>query len=314
MNKFTTTLATAILTVGVSNVTNAVPNLQIDGEAGSTYDDTTETTVCSDSTCDFYAIASPGQASGEGTDNPNGPISENDILTQTFYVSIAVSPMQTETNPGPDLGSFDLTYNGANGMTPTTTTINVTADMVFGTPPIETFEELQSNDNNLEQGGDLPTHGVFETYFTEIAIMFVATRTIDTYNVVDDTPENNLPGTGSFYEKLTIDRTDLDEGIQLHLDLYNTVIAECGKQAAELIGTECEDIDAGRFAPFSHDAETGSTSSSGQSTTTSSGQSTTTSSGQSSTGTGVPEPSTLALLGFGILSGLLFSRRRKVSA
>ena len=296
--------------------TNAVPNLQLDAEAGSIYDNSSgvETTICSGNECDFYAIATPGQTdnpSGNPNDPPNGPLSVDNILTEQYYVSIAVTPALSDGDTT-DYGSFTVTYNGTNGATPTTTIINVTEDMVFGVPPLEiaTSGMTQGSD-----AGDLPTHGMFETYFTEIAIMFVTERQSNIYNVVDaaGTPEANIPGTGAYYEKLTIDRTLLAESLNLHLDLYNTDIHDCIKTnpgtGEESLENNCtiDDVDAGKFAPFSHDAETGS--STGSQASTGGGSS----GNQASTGGGgVPEPSVLALLGFGMLGGLLFNRKRKI--
>jgi len=300
MNK-TIMAVTAALTFGVSTATNAIPQLELDAQGGS-YDTTTETVVCANGdSCDFYAILTPPNNSSQ---------TEIDaLLADTYYVSIALidasGPPAPDAGAG-DYGSFDVTIDGV------TTTINVTGDMVFGTPPLETVLTEQGSDP-----GDLATHGIFETYFSEIAIAFVTTQTLTAYNSQDfpGTAETQIANSdgSAFYEKLAIDTTNLADGLNLHLDLYNTDVHDC-------IGVNNQncvpgDIDINDFAPFSHDAETStSSSSSGQASTSSSGQASTSSSGQSSTGTGVPEPSTLSLLGFGILGGLLFNRRRKVKA
>ena len=96
-----------------------------------------------------------------------------------------------------------------------------------------------------------------------------------------------------------------DKNVSLHFDLYSE----------ELARNSTTDLDIDRFAPFSHDAQTstGSTSStsSGQ---TSTGSTSSTSSGQTSTGTGVPEPSTLSLLGLTLVGSFLYRRRRSKAA
>ena len=301
-NKLITTIYAAALTlaVGITGTAHAVPGLQIDAEGGTYYGDPSpgdvDTTICSTSTCDFYAILTPPNSATQA---------EIDALLATeYYVSIALkAPDGGTVTTGGSYGTFDVTINGV------TTTVTVTDDMTFGVPPLETVMGLSGSDP-----GDLATHSIFPTYYSQVAIDFVAGDTIAEYNVQDDagTPASKVGPGDSFYDIVTIDRTNLAEGYQLHLDLYNQEVKDCGQPELNLADPCLEDIDVDDFAPFSKDAETGT--SSGQASTTSSGQASTTSSGQSSTGTGVPEPSTLALLGFGILSGLLFNRKRKIKA
>ena len=77
-----------------------------------------------------------------------------------------------------------------------------------------------------------------------------------------------MSGRGMYYAALTIDTSLLDTDYVIHFDLYNTKLKRGG------------DIDVTQFAPFSHDAQSAA----------------------------VPEPSTVLLLGSGLV-GLWASRR-----
>lgn len=141
-----------------------------------------------------------------------------------------------------NLGS--ITYDLGSGAV----TLNVTADMVFGTPPLDTF--LQAFDN-----GDLGTHGVFPTYFTQITLpKFTDGQQINSYNTQDraiaGTPIS-FSGTGMFYQKVKFDLTKLAAGYDLHWDLYSAALVECNNNP----NCNSTDVDVNDFAPFSHDAE-----------------------------------------------------------
>jgi hypothetical protein len=75
-----------------------------------------------------------------------------------------------------------------------------------------------------------------------------------------------------YYKVFDVDVSGLKPGYLIHFDLYNTKVVEGG------------DIDVSEFAPFSHDAESRSR---------------------------VPEPSTLLLLGGGLLSLAVFGKRTR---
>ncbi len=120
--------------------------------------------------------------------------------------------------------------------------------------------------------GDLPKHGIFPTYFSEFDFQFSSSNQISEYNTQDRAISGGLiptSGTGMYYAAFTIDTSLLDPNYVIHFDLYNTKLKKGG------------DIDVTQFAPFSHDAESKHQ---------------------------VPEPSTVLLLGSGLV-GLWASRR-----
>lgn len=120
--------------------------------------------------------------------------------------------------------------------------------------------------------GDLAKHSIFPTYFSEFEFQFSSANKISKYNTQDRAISGgSIPtsGTGMYYAAFTIDTSLLDPNYVIHFDLYNTKLKYNG------------DIDITQFAPFSHDAESGHK---------------------------VPEPSTVLLLGSGLI-GLWASRR-----
>jgi hypothetical protein len=99
------------------------------------------------------------------------------------------------------------------------------SDMTFGRPP--------------EGIGDMPPHGIFDTYFKEFQFSFAAGSEALPYNTQDDAGAgpSPSPGTGFYYQGFTVDGSGLKPGVSLHFDLYQT-----GSGIVE-------------FAPFSKDAE-----------------------------------------------------------
>lgn len=122
-------------------------------------------------------------------------------------------------------------------------------------------------------GGDLGQHAIYPTYFREVAFTFNSSNTSAVYNTQDN-PGGIQAGSGLLYAAFAIDRSLLASPYQLHFDLYSeSLITRRG----------VTDIDVNRFAPFSHDAGT--------------------------TTRGVPEPSSLLLLGAGLAGMGIWKRK-----
>jgi hypothetical protein len=143
-------------------------------------------------------------------------------ITKAF-ISVALTP---QTSTPSNIGSFS--FNGE--------TVEVTKDMKWAAPPVDT--------------GDLPSHGIYDTYFKEFEFTFAGAGIRNTVNVQDaaGTPDTIgfSPSTGKNGDKglkyVNFDITvNLPTNFGLHFDLYT-------------INSKSE-ID--KFAPFSHDAQYG---------------------------------------------------------
>ena len=186
----------------------AVPVLQLDIDGGFYVAAGEDSIMTSDEIFSVYAYATPKN---------NKPSTEAEILADTYYLSIALSPQVDE--PGGDFGSFVV-----NG-----TTVNATQDMTFGTPPTTADRDIGS-------------HGVYDTYYYEIEFSLNPANTSGVYNTQDAAGSGPIAGQGMFFEEFEIDLSNLASGMNLHFDLYNLYAKNNGM------------IFVDDFAPFSHDA------------------------------------------------------------
>ena len=232
----------------------AVPTLQLD-IVGGTYDEATET-IIGPSGEEIVLVALL-------TAKGNADVSA--LLGNTYFISAALLPAVAA--PGEDLGSFTFTIDS----TSVSHTVDVTDDMFFGVPPLESMLAFD--------GKDLSKHGVFETYFSQFEFMFDEEMTAEKYNSQEMPGGLEISEDGaSFFQTFTVNTALLAEGSNLHFDLYTTDAPP---------STPFGDIDRDMFAPFSHDAET------------------------DTNGKDMPEPMTLLLLGAGLTAIAVIRRRKE---
>lgn len=236
----------AVLLVGLAGLTSLPRDANAVPElqlgiVGGIYDWTTETVISTSPSFSLYAFLKPG------TDNP---------LSDMYYVSMAVTPkISTPTN----LGSF--TYNGH--------VVNATSDMTYGIPPVNAVFP------------DIPKHGMFPTYYKEVAFSFASGNQSGVFNTQYHPTWGPQTGSGMYYNRFDINTSNLGAGYAIHFDLYNTNLEATCKKRTCTYEYETE------FAPFSHDAQS------------------------MTSPPPVPEPETYAMLlaGLGLLG---FSARRRV--
>ena len=172
----------AMALLGVAGLTalprdaNAIPTLQL-GIAGGSYDLTTQTIVSSGPSFALYAFLLPNTGN---------------TLGDTYYVSMALTP---QISTPASLGSFTYNLN----------TVNVTADMTYGTPPVDTF-------SSSKDPGDLPSHGLFPTYFKEVGFSFGSGSQSAAFNTQDHPSWGPQAGSGMYYQLFNIDTSNLAAG------------------------------------------------------------------------------------------------------
>lgn len=178
----------------------ALPALQLDTSDGIYVGGNDETVYATTDPFTLYALL----------DDPS-------LLGNTFYISVAITPDLGSAGGG-DYGSFD--FNGE--------TVDVTADMIYGTPPVDASEP------------DLPSHGIYDAWYKEVAFTFDPTKTAADYNSMDN-PGGLVPASSGdllYYRDFLVDYSGLTSDLSLHFDLYTFVDGKIIK------------------APFSHDAQT----------------------------------------------------------
>lgn len=214
---------------GLLAVAHADPFLQIDISGGK-YDPASETTIAAGTKFTLYALQVPN---GQGTLNP-----------EKFFLSMALTPSST---PAGNFGSFsffvDTNANGRWDSGEVSRTVSATSGMTYGVPPLEA-NLLAAGDPN-----DLSDHGTFPAYFAEQGFWFNSDLETNHY----DTQTSSLAhktittvgGGGMYYMPFVFDLSGLDSNKSIHFDLYSETIKSSG------------DIDVKKFAPFSHDGESG---------------------------------------------------------
>jgi hypothetical protein len=207
-----------------SGEARATPLLQLEVSDGVYIGGTDETTVATTNTFTLYAFLTP--QSGTTTAQLNA------LLDRDHYIAASLAPRAGTTTT--TFGSFSFN----------STTVNATADMVYGTPPAEGY----LGGNATYDSGDLSKHGVYDTYFKQFSFKFRNAGVVNranVYNVEDDTqydgPTNNPTGS-MYYMAFQVDTSALTWRTAVHFDLYSTKTLSGG------------DIDIDKFAPFSHDA------------------------------------------------------------
>lgn len=215
---------------------HAVQSLQLDIGPTRSYDAASQTIVSTSDIFTLYALLDPNWAN---------------TLDDSYFISAALVPQTAQ--PGGDYGTFR--FNG--------TEVRVTADMDYGIPPMEAYF--------LPDPGDLTSHGIFNTYYTEFGFQFDPSDMTRKY----DSRTRALEPGSFYYAAFQVDVSGLMEGYRIHFDLYNTKVGN----------SYAGDVDIEWKALYSYDAESGRSP--------------------------VPEPASMMLMGSGLVGLASYGLRRR---
>lgn len=190
-----------------SSAAHAIPTLQLGIDGGTYYGKPTgvdDTTVANKNSFNLIAYLLPN---------------DDNTTQDAYYLSSALIRQgggEISNSPA-TLGSFKIG----------STTYNITNDMLFGSPPVNT------------QYRDLLSHDIFDTWYLETEFIFNEGFISPAINVADDEEtQDNM-----YLKTFAIDLSGLAVGYGIHFDLYNLGVKPNGTP------------DISKFAPFSHDAE-----------------------------------------------------------
>lgn len=205
-------LISLLLTLAFAPLGWTVPLLQLDVDNGVYIGAPDSSTHATDDPFTLVALYTNGSA-------PTG----------SYYISAAIVPKVGATptgSPTANFGSFSIAING------TTATYSAAQDMQYGGPPVDDYDVYPN----------LPTHGIYATWFAEVGFTFNPANTMPAYDVqTGELKANSL----SLYQNFTVDTSGLANGFAVHFDLYNEWVHQ--KKKATDYNLE--------FAPFSHDAQ-----------------------------------------------------------
>jgi len=206
------TVGVLALMLATASSVQAIPTLQIDIDGGSYLGGSEESVVTDADSFTLYTL-----------------LSDTSLFDTTYYLSVALIDSDgngiIESDPAPSLGSINV-----NGIS-----YDVTGDMVYGNPPLDV----------LPDNKDLPSHGVYDTYYLELAFSFDPADTTCAYNVQDNAGGlvTGCSTEDMLYAAFDFDISGLLADYELHFDLYDVTLKR-------------GDLVTGIFAPFSHDART----------------------------------------------------------
>ena len=143
-------------------------------------------------------------------------LDDSNLLGNTFYISTAITP--DIGNTAGLYGSF--AFDG--------TVVDVTGGMTYGTPVAD------------DSFKDIPTHGIYDTWYKEFAFEFNSSNTATDYNSQDNPGglEEATSGKLLYYRDFLVDISNLAPELSVHFDLYTS------NSKDNIIK-----------APFSHDAQ-----------------------------------------------------------